>query len=248
MQFCLLYIGPCLIYYRLLTGSMVDIFIGLKRRTFHLHEDLLCDRSDYFKVTFQGEFIEADSKELYLPDDNDASFELFVNWLYGGNLKRPSKDDDLQAHFGLLALAEKIMIEHLRNLAIDHIRDYYRHSNARVLARDLSFMFENTRVDRFQMAMAGLAAMQTLNSNSDGDLPADFQELITGGGEVAAAFAKYLLYSQHHGGLSRIDLFLDGERDCFYHYHDDTPQCKGSRFIVSITLGRAATRNLRLGR
>ena len=44
------------------------------------------------------------------------------------------------------------------------------------------------------------------------------------GGEVAAAFAKYLLYSGH---AARIDEMLDLNRSCTFHYHNDTPQCKG---------------------
>ena len=184
---------------------MVDVFIGAKRKTFRLHEDLLCDRSDYFKATFQGEFAEAKSKELYLPEDNDAAFELFVNWLYGGNIKPPGNDDELQAYFGLLALAEKILIEHLGNLATDHIRTYYRDSKARVSARDLSFVFENTRGHLMQRSMAVVAAMQTLISNSNKGLPTDLRDLVMKGGEVTAAFAKYLLYSPEMGRISRID-------------------------------------------
>lgn len=206
---------------------MVDVFVGAKRKTFRLHEELLCDRSDYFKATFQGEFAEAKSKELYLPDDNDASFELFVNWLYGGNLKPPSKDEELAACLGLLALAEKILIEHLRNLATDRIREYYRESRARVSTRDLSFVYENTSGYSLQHSMTVVAAMQTLKSNSNKDLPADFRELIMKGGEMAAAFAKYLLYSRDAAKTSRIDYMLDFNRSCTFHYHDHTPKCKG---------------------
>ena len=54
-------------YYRLLTSEMFDVFLGLTRKKFHLHKDLLCDRSDYFKAAFQGDFQEATMIELYLP-------------------------------------------------------------------------------------------------------------------------------------------------------------------------------------
>ena len=206
---------------------MVDIYVGAKRKTFRLHENLLCDRSDYFKATFQGEFAEAKSKELYLPEDDDASFELFVNWLYGGTFKPPINDDELAAHFGLLALAEKVLIEHLCNLTTDHIRGYYRDSQTRVLGRDLSFVFENTSGHLMQRSMACVAAMQTLKSCSNKGLPADIRELIMKGGELAAAFTKYLLYSQDHGRTTRIDHILDLNRNCTFHYHDHTSKCKG---------------------
>ncbi|KAL9133731.1 MAG: hypothetical protein Q9175_005086 [Cornicularia normoerica] len=234
---------PHLTFLRFLTIKMVDVFVGAKRKTFRLHEDLLCDRSDYFKATFIGEFAEAKSKELYLPEDNDASFELFVNWLYGGNIKPPSKDDELQAYFGLLALAEKTLIEHLGNLATDHIRAYYRNSKARVSARDLSFVFEDTMGHHMQRSMALVAAMQTLNSNSNKDLPADLRELVLKGGEVAAAFAKYLLFSQDGGKTSRIDEILDFNQSCTFHYHNHTPKCKGPAIRKLVILRGAVLKN-----
>ena len=208
---------------------MVDIFVGPKRKTFRLHEDLLCDRSDYFKATFQGDFAEAQSKELYLAEDNDASFELFVNWLYGGDVQigQPIMDDELPAYFGLLALADKILIEHLRNVATDRIRGYYRDSQARVLGRDLAFVFENTRGHLMQRSMACVAAMQTLKSNCNKGLPGDIRELVMKGGDLAAAFAKYLLYTQDFGKGSRIDHMLEPNRSCTFHFHDHTPKCKG---------------------
>ena len=208
---------------------MVDIFVGPKRKTFRLHEDLLCDRSGYFKATFQGEFAEAKSKELYLSEDNDSSFELFVNWLYGGDVQvgQPSTDDALPAYFGLLALADKILIEHLRNVATDRIRGYYRDSQARILGRDLAFVFENTRGHLMQRSMACVAAMQTLKSCANKGLPADLRELIMKGGDLAAAFAKYLLYSPEHGKIPRIDHMLDLNRSCDFHFHDHTTKCKG---------------------
>ena len=214
---------------RLLTIDQVDVFVGPKRKTFRLHEGLLCDRSEYFRATFHGEFVEAKSKELYLPEDNDASFELFVNWLYGGDLriKQPTKDDDLTAFFGLLALAEKILVEHLRNLATDHIRGYYRDSTARVQAQDLAFVFENTSAHLLQRSLAVVAAMQTQKACRNKGLPADYRELVMKGGELAAAFTKYLLYSQDYGKTTRIENVLDLNRSCMFHYHDQTPVCKG---------------------
>ena len=214
---------------RLLTITTVDIFVGPKRKTFRVHEALLCDRSEYFRATFQGDFAEAKSKELYLSEDNDASFEIFVNWLYGGDhqIGQPRNDEELAAFIGLLALAEKILIEHLRNFATDHIRGYYRDSKARVLAHDLSFIFENTSAHLLQRSLTVVAAMQTLKTCSNKSLPADFRELVMKGGEVAAAFSKYLLYSQDHGKMTRIDHMLDLNRSCKFHCHDHTPVCKG---------------------
>lgn len=60
-------IWPQLTCYSLLTIDMVDIYVGAKRKTFRLHENLLCDCSEYFKATFKGEFTEAKSQETLSP-------------------------------------------------------------------------------------------------------------------------------------------------------------------------------------
>ena len=213
----------------MLTTATVDIFVGPTRKTFRVHEALLCDRSDYFKATFQGSFTEATTKELYLPDDNDASFQLFVNWLYGGDphVGRPKTDDELEAVFGLLALAEKVLVEHLCNLATDVIRAYYRETKARVLARDLGFVFENTSAHLLQRSLAVVAALQTLKACANKSLPADFKELVFKGGEVAAAYTKYMLYSMDYGKETRVEHMLDKERSCHFHVHKVTEVCKG---------------------
>ena len=219
----------CFCFFSLLTTDTVDIFVGPKRKTFRVHEALLCDRSDYFKATFQGSFTEASIKELYLPDDNDASFQLFVNWLYGGDqhVGPPKTDDELEAVFGLVALAEKVLVEHLRNLATDVIRTYYRESKARVLARDLGFLFENTTAHLLQRSLAVVAAMQTRQACANKSLPADFKELVLKGGEVAAAYAKYLLCSKDYGKGTRVEHMLDKEGSCRFHVHKETEVCKG---------------------
>ena len=203
--------------------------MGPKRKTFRVHEALLCDRSEYFRATFQGSFSEATTKELYLPDDNDASFQIFVNWLYGGDqhVGMPKTDDELEAVFGLLALAEKVLVNHLRNLAADVIRAYYRETKARVLARDLGFVFENTTAHLLQRSLAVVAAMQTLKLCANKSLPADFKELVLKGGEVAAAYTKYMLYSLEFARGTRVEHMLDKERSCTFHIHEGTEVCKG---------------------
>ena len=57
---------------------MVDVFVGAERKKFHLHCDLLCERSLFFKVSFMGKFKEAEASELTLPEDSAGSFELLV--------------------------------------------------------------------------------------------------------------------------------------------------------------------------
>ena len=44
--------------------KMVKVNVGPERKRRVLHEDLICNRSDFFKKAFQGSFQEAAEKEL----------------------------------------------------------------------------------------------------------------------------------------------------------------------------------------
>lgn len=65
---------------------MVTVFVGPKRKEWILHERLLRDRSQYFKMAFRGTFAETSLKEIYLEEDDPTIFGLFVDYIYGGRL------------------------------------------------------------------------------------------------------------------------------------------------------------------
>ncbi len=74
--------------------------------------------------------------------------------------------------------------------------------------------------------------MQTVKAGMNKGLPGDYRELVMGGGEPAAAFAKYLLYSEHCDKGTRVDLMLDPNRSCVFHHHGGTGTggCRGPVF------------------
>lgn len=125
---------------------MVAVFVGPKRKVFHLHCDLLCDRSAYFKAALLGNFKESETKELFLSDNDDAVFGMFVNWPYGtcGTVVRtPRTEDEFFQCLALIALSEKFMLEDLTNKCMDSIRGYYRKHETLVQAKDIEYVYEN---------------------------------------------------------------------------------------------------------
>lgn len=77
----------------------VTIIVGENKRSFHIHVDLLCDASSFFKAAFTGAFKESSEKTMYLPEDDEGTFELFVDWLYYQRYEmlpqlEPYDDDD----------------------------------------------------------------------------------------------------------------------------------------------------------
>ena len=80
---------------RFYKDSVVTIFVDKSKRPFHLHLDLLCDASPFFKAAFAGNFKEASEKTMQLPDDHESTFELFADWLYCQRYEMlPREDDD----------------------------------------------------------------------------------------------------------------------------------------------------------
>lgn len=57
--------------------------------------DLLCHVSTFFKAALKGGFEEAKEKRVTLKEDDPSAFNLFVLWLYKGNLFEYSADSTL---------------------------------------------------------------------------------------------------------------------------------------------------------
>ena len=209
---------------------MVNIFVGAERMKFHLHRDLLCDRSDYFRACFVGDFKEAQQKELSLPEDNAESFELFVTWLYSTHLKEISSTDELPAYFALAVLANKLCLEYLQNQATDHILRFYRTNPRSVDHQYLRYVYQNTcPVDLIRDLTVGLAAWIVVASQP-AELTAEYEKLVREGGDLAVKFTYSLsLYYTKAKGSSQSIANLDPRRisNCSLHKHSSTLVCSG---------------------
>lgn len=217
---------------RLLTSHMVDVFVGPKRRAFHLHRDLLCDRSPYFKSAFLGAFVEAKTKELFLPEDHASAFENFVNWLYGATLKKPVTETELSSCLRLLVLSEKLMLEYLRNLCTDFIRQYYHDTHALVRAEDLSFVYESVQSEPLRSFLVALLAFQTMKANQiSRDVAVAFlpgyRELMACGGAFAVDFLWFFIGIAVGVDNTMAKRLLERDSSCWFHFHDSTRNCKG---------------------
>lgn len=203
---------------------MVDVFVGTERKKFHLHRDLLCDRSEYFKACFGGEFTEAKKKELHLPEDNIDGFELFVEWLYGATLKRIEDEEAVFTHIALLLLANKLCLEHLRNEIMDLIIRFYRVYPALVEPQSLSYIYEHTSDDdplrEFTVQLVAWTIIETEVTN----LSIDYKKLIWLAGDFAVDLTSYLM-------MSSADLKIAYVNDprslsnCAFHKHNSTTTC-----------------------
>ena len=60
----------------------VTIFVGKDKRPFHVHRSLLRETSSFFKAALEGDFRESSEQKMDLPEEDEGSFDVFVQWLY----------------------------------------------------------------------------------------------------------------------------------------------------------------------
>lgn len=198
---------------------MVDVYIGPNGKKFHLHEDLLCDRSTFFEKAFKGHFKEGTDKTMHLPDEDIAPFELFVRWLYGATLCTPT-EEHISDYVGLYILGETFCIESLKNHAMDLIRRGHRIRNWGWGPRITSRIYDNTPANSplRDFILPCIVRRAVRRSAMQRDLP----DLLRQGGDFAADFAMGLLALQNDSLANPHD-----EADCIFHQHEHTRKCGG---------------------
>lgn len=202
---------------------MVGVYVGPNQKFFYLHQELLCDRSQYFVKAFKGSFKESEDKTLYLLEDNVGAFELFVRWLYGATLSSPQTEAAFKTHIELYILAEKICLEHLKNTAIDLIKSSSvistRWGSGLSLCSTLSRIYKNTPAGS-PLRRYFLRATVLRFNRLGGPLVADFEDLLREEGDFAPEFV-YALQDSHEARLvdPRHETF------CAFHQHEDTRKC-----------------------
>lgn len=67
-----------------LASSIVTIVVGQERRLFAAHEDVLA-RSSYFQAAMKTQFLESDTKQLELPEEEPEILSCILEFLYKGD-------------------------------------------------------------------------------------------------------------------------------------------------------------------
>lgn len=68
-------------FYSSLTSPIVTFKVGKEGRLFAAHEDVL-SLSPYFATAMRGQFLEAQSKRISLPDEEPEIFSCVLEYLY----------------------------------------------------------------------------------------------------------------------------------------------------------------------
>ena len=194
---------------------MVNVYIGPKRKKYHLHKDLLCNRSTFFENALIGGFKEEEECALCLPDDDVGAFVLFVQWIYGAPLTKATSVETVRTLLALYVMAEKFCMEVLKNCAMDLIRPFYGPLGKLPPAEHIAYVYSNTPDSSpMRRFITNLVTYDLFSARVE--MPLDVLDLMRKGGDFAADFALATL--QNPGDPS-------GGKKCAWHEHISTKPC-----------------------
>ncbi|KAF7949360.1 uncharacterized protein EAE97_002869 [Botrytis byssoidea] len=106
-----------------LGNELVTITIAKEKQKFTLHKQLLCESVEYFRAAFSaGGFRESQTSSMDMPEDDPEAFELFIHWLYRGEVRRATELTDIDQFLQLYIFAEKLCLNGLANKTMDAIQ------------------------------------------------------------------------------------------------------------------------------
>lgn len=215
---------------RLLSGPMIDIYVGEARRRWTLHRNLLCHHSEQLETELEGTGTgRGDRKEtLELPEHDPAGFELLVKWLYQGKLDDVSDIPDAAQKFeyavhchALYLLCARFDMLQLKNVAMDQFRKGLNQAELVPDPDEIDDIYRKSPPGSpFRHLMVKIAARQIMDPDSERDINS-YRRCF----ENNADFAIELVSAIRRGtGGVLLDDPTKGN-ECEYHDHEDGPHC-----------------------
>ncbi|KAL6716049.1 hypothetical protein ACLMJK_007011 [Lecanora helva] len=124
----------------------VTVKVGEERRVFLVHKNLLSNAANYFKAAFNGNFAEAQSQVLEMPEDGPEQFRWFVRWLYTDRVLQEGEtlsESQFSILIPLYTFGEGRGIPDLQNEVIDVLVEL-EHSSKMIPTKLLNFVYEHT--------------------------------------------------------------------------------------------------------
>ncbi|OCL09199.1 hypothetical protein AOQ84DRAFT_26888 [Glonium stellatum] len=215
---------------RLLSGPLIDIYVGQSKRHWALHRNLLCHHSEQLASILlpPNESKRKPEGKLELPDVDPSGFELLVRWLYQGKLDDVSTLPDPYTQYeyavschNLYMLCDRFDMPQLKNIAMDQ---YRKGLNEARLVPDAAEMNEIYRKSGpgspFRRLITKIAARQIMDPDSEKDAES-YRECFDNNPDFAIDLVNAIKVGT--GGLL-FDDPTDGVT-CEYHDHDAGPNC-----------------------
>lgn len=216
---------------RLLSGPLVDIYVGEAKRHWALHRNLLCHHSEYLASELLPSLTDHKKKgetQLDLPKDDPVGFELLVKWLYQGKIEDVSDFEDPHHKYDyavschkLYLLCDRFDMPQLKNIAMDQYRRGLTEARLVPDAEEINEIYRRSGNDSpFRRLMTLIAARQIMDPDSDKNA-ASYRECFEDNPDFAVDLVNAI--KQGTGGMLFEDP-TEGE-DCSYHDHVGGPNC-----------------------
>lgn len=212
----------------LLSGPLIDIYVGMSRQHWCLHQDLLSYHTPFFqKKNSDNEKQEHGAIDLL--EEDPQAFELLIKWLYQGRLDNVSdmpldkKWDYADSCQKLHVLCDKIDIPQLKDLAIDQYRKGCNEAGLVPGPEEIKPIYDATSPNSpLRKLVSQIAARQIMDPESEGDA-ASYRLCF----ESSADFAIDVVAAIRQGSGPKLfdDPTEEGNR-CCYHEHGAGQMCK----------------------
>ena len=131
--------------------ATVTLLVGEAKTAFQVHEADLFEASTFFKAAFTSDFRESGERTMTLPEDDEATFDLFVEWLYHqrDHLPQPPKanvkgKDRYMQPFQLYVLADKYDIRSLKSLIVSQVFTAFKQDSYFLNCAAMVYAYEHT--------------------------------------------------------------------------------------------------------
>jgi len=221
---------PAATFAELLSGPMIDVYVGESKRHWSLHRNLLCHHSETLENELLGDADGHTRKDrLDLPDYNPAGFELLVKWLYQGSLDDVSDMADANQKYEyavschrLYLLCDRFDMLQLKNVAMDQYRKGLNEAELVPDADEIDDIYRKSPTGSpFRTLMTRIAARQIMDPGSERDVET-YRECFENNPDFAIDLVKAIRSGT--GGMLFDDPTDEGH-ECDYHDHEAGPNC-----------------------
>jgi hypothetical protein len=173
---------------RLLTSSLVDIYVGPESTHWALHERLLCYHSPFLSSIFYSDDKNEEkknrgNKSYGLPDQDDYPFELLVGWLYSKAIRPPQSEKEIGPLLDLYLLSEKLEMKKLGLDVVGLVREFYHTSSTYPGLRRVQYIYAETDEDNEMREMMVNSVARQLTTSEK--VPAHWAAALQRNGQLA---------------------------------------------------------------
>lgn len=173
---------------RLLTLSLVDIYVGPDSTHWTIHERLLCYYSPFFASIFYAddkneEKKKRGNKSYGLPEEDDYPFELLVGWLYSRSIRPPQTEKDIGPLLELYLLSDKFEMKKLSTDVVDLVREFYHNTSTYPGLRRVQYIYAETNEDNEMREMMVSSVARQLTTGDK--IPAHWAQALQRNGQLA---------------------------------------------------------------